>query len=243
MIRLTYFFILFFFAIISFVACSKSVHEVKQERNMQEIEANLKPYTALKEHLLTEYKKMPQKDKMKLSSSLSKMRKKVDEDGRVTWYRDRSTPNPLEKTGILLYIGQFHDTLLKPNIRLCVQYSGSNWLFVRSFSVYVDGFRYYFPSVEWKHGNADGKVWEVYDECLQLSELYGNQYNIMKSIIASKKAVLRFEGEYGHRDYTITAKDKAAMQHVLDAYMVLLSESKGIASLQKYYFVSLKKIV
>jgi len=239
MIRLNCFFILLFSTLISFAACSKSGHEVKQERNVREIEANLKPYTALKEYLLTEYNKMPQKDKKSLSFSLSKMRKKVDEAGRVTWYRDKSTPNPLEKTGILLYIGQFHDTMLKPNIRLCVQYSGSNWLFVRSFSVYVDGFRYYFPSVEWKHRNADGKVWEVYDECLQLSELYGNQYNTMKSIIASKKAVLRFEGEYGHRDYTITAKDKIAMHHVLDAYMVLLAESKGIASLQKYYFAGL----
>lgn len=168
--------------------------------------------TALTRHEEAERVKKQQEER-RLASALQKMSKKTDKIESVDWYRDKSSPAYNNQNGFFLYIGK--GSTSAPWLRLRIQYFADDWLFIESFSVVADGQRFERGRVKFERDH-DSKIWEWYDENLTDADL-----QMIKALIASKEAVIRFNGRQYQKDKTITASQKAALQNALDAYKAL----------------------
>jgi len=116
--------------------------------------------------------------------------------------------------------------MARPWLRLKIRYYGSDWLFVESFFVVVDGERFDKAYAEFERDHGGGDVWEWYDESPTAKDL-----EMIKKIISSKKATIRFVGRQYHRDHVIDTNEKRALQSVLDAYEAL---AEGSSSRETY---------
>jgi hypothetical protein len=152
-------------------------------------------------------------DERRLAASLSKMRTSVDKIEGVTWYRDRSTPRFTNYNSFHLYLGkQSHG---EPWLRFRVQYNADDWLFIEPFVVVADGQRFEYDPAEFAR-DSSSEIWEWYDETASPRDLA-----MIRAVISSKEAVIRFNGKQYRKDRSITASEKRALQNVLDAYQVL----------------------
>lgn len=143
------------------------------------------------------------------------MTKKIDKLEHITWYQDRST-HPYESS-FHLYFAERDGTV--SNLRLKLRYYADDWLFIEGFTVYADGQRFEYPNVPFERDNGSGSIWEWHDDLVDSRDL-----TMIKAVIASKEAVVRYHGRQYQADRKITANQKAALQNVLDAYKAL-SES------------------
>jgi hypothetical protein len=168
---------------------------------------------AAEQKRLQEERRQKEQEEGRLAAALSKMHKKVDQIENVTWYRDQSSPRFSNYNGFFLYVGK--KPAGDPWLRLRVQYNADTWLFIESFLVVADGRRFEYNSAKFDRDNSS-EIWEWYDENADTSDL-----EMIRAIIESKSAVIRFNGRQYRRDRTITAAEKAALKNVLDAYKVL----------------------
>ena len=151
-----------------------------------------------------------------LAASMSQMRTQKDEVEGITWYNDKTTPQYDSTNNLHLYIGQKSPTNVW--LRLRIRYTDDDWLFIRRYTLNVDGTNYTLePSyTDVERDNSGGKIWEWYD--INPSE---NNLKMIDAIIASSKTILRCEGRQYHEDRIISAGEKKALQNVLYAYKYL----------------------
>ena len=133
-----------------------------------------------------------------------------DELEGITWYKAKLDKRQY-KTRIVTYFGKQKSG--SPWHRMKIRYYADDWLFISSFFVVVDGKRYTFKKVDFERDNGSGSIWEWNDRPVKKKELI-----MLKHIIDSDSAVVRFQGKLYHADYTITRDEKLAIQHVLDAF-------------------------
>jgi len=173
--------------------------------------------TALAESALAKYEEVErarkQQEEKRMATALQRMKKNTDKIEGVDWYRDKSSPAYNNQNGFFLYAGKRDAG--SPWLRLRIQYHGDDWLFIESFIVVADGQRFERGPVRFERDH-DSMVWEWYDENLSDADL-----QMIKAIIASKEAVIRFNGRQYRKDKEITASQKAALQNVLYAYKAL----------------------
>lgn len=145
-------------------------------------------------------------------AALAQMRISKDEVKATTWYEDKSSPKYVNANGFYLSIGTGKG--YTPTLRLKIQYYGDDWLFIDSYFFNVDGKT---KSIDPGYGDIetdnDSKVWEWFD-----TEPNKGEVELIKSIIKSKKAVMRLEGTKYYKDVTISATQKKALQRVLTVY-------------------------
>jgi hypothetical protein len=150
----------------------------------------------------------------RLASALRAMVKDTDKVEGIDWYRDKSSPQYNNQNGFFLYIGK--KAAGNPFLRLRVQYYADDWLFIESFIVVADGQRFDRVGTKFERDNASGDIWEWYDEAALAADV-----EMIRAVIASKDALIRFMGSQYHRDKPITAAQKAALGNVLSAYEAL----------------------
>jgi hypothetical protein len=145
-------------------------------------------------------------------SAVSQMRITKDTVKGITWYEDKSSPRYLNSNGFFLYTGTSKG--YKPSLRLKIQFYGDDWLFIEKYFFNVDGKT---DSIDPGYGDIetdnDTKVWEWFDTSPNESEV-----SLIKSIIKSKKAVMRLEGSKYYKDVVISSAQKAALKRVLAVY-------------------------
>jgi hypothetical protein len=155
-------------------------------------------------------------EKKKLAEATKKMRKQYDEVQDVTWYYDKTTPSYADVNNFHLYIGKKGNGI--PWLRLNIQYSDEDWLFINQYVIKVDDQAYEitpkYGEVESDHGGGD--IWEWYD-----TPVNNHTYKIIKAIISSNKTIIRSHGDQYYDDRVISDKEKTALQNVLDAYKAL----------------------
>ena len=145
-------------------------------------------------------------------SALSQMRVEKDEVKGITWYRDKTSPQYVNLNGFYLYIGAGKG--FTPTLRLKIQYYGEDWLFIEQYFFNVDGkTKVIKPSYGDVERDNDSKVWEWFDTTPNDSEVA-----LIKSIIKSKKAVMRLEGSKYYKDVVISSTQKAALKRALTVY-------------------------
>lgn len=192
-------------------------------REFNDDEINQLSKTALARHEEAERVKKAQRDEAenirkaqeerRFAAALQRMSKKTDKIEGIDWYRDKSSPIYNNQNGFFIYIGKRGSEA--PWLRLRIQYYAEDWLFIESFIVVADGRRFERNGVGFERDN-DSKIWEWYDESLSQSDL-----TMIRAVVNSKEAVIRFNGRQYRNDKTITAAQKAALQNVLDAFKAL----------------------
>jgi hypothetical protein len=154
---------------------------------------------------------------------LKKMVIDYDEFSDRTTYQDSTSPSTVDDNGIYLSIFA-HDHKKKPAfISLKIRYYADKWLFIQSYSFSIDGERYSFTPIKVFRDN-DEQIWERSADVLD-----ANIYKIVKAIIKSKTAKIRFNGTESIDDREITDEEKQAMKNVLDAYKELGGDFSFIA--------------
>lgn len=151
------------------------------------------------------------KEEQRIASSLKQMKKNADKIEGVDWFRDKSSPAYNNRNAFYIYFGK-RSGASTPWLRLRIQYYGDDWLFINSYIVVADGKRFEKNNAEFERDN-DSEIWEWYDESLSDSDI-----EMIRAVIASKEATIRFIGRQYRKDKPITAAQKTAMRNVLDAY-------------------------
>jgi hypothetical protein len=151
-------------------------------------------------------------------SALAQMRTEKDKFTGITWYRDKSSPRYINTNGFFLYLGTKKG--YTPSLRLKIQYYGSDWLFIEKYLFKVDGKTY---EIKPRYGDVkkdnDSKVWEWFDTSPNKGEI-----ELLKSIVKSKKAIMRIEGSKYYKDVTISSTQKNALGRVLILYEALAAK-------------------
>ncbi|UHA72839.1 hypothetical protein [Paenibacillus sp. 481] len=160
--------------------------------------------------------------KQALAIATSKMKKMVDEVTGYTSYQDKSSPTSAAKNSIhLFFLKRDKDRAYELYTR--IQHSGSMTVGLDEVEIRADG-KYFSISVvpeEVKRNynfveivDQSGVPWEQYDSPVS----WYMDLDMIHAIISSKKAIMRYKGRSLHVDRTITAAEKKAMRHVMDAF-------------------------
>lgn len=151
-------------------------------------------------------------EKKRLADASQKMRLKTDEVTGVTWYKDKTTTTYVNVNSIHLYFGKKEGS--SPFLRLVIQYTGENWVFVDSYAIKADDQSF---TISPKYGEVerdnDTKVWEWYDTSVSSAEAA-----MLNAIIESDKVIIRHQGDTKHYDHIVTKAEKQAMKNVIDAF-------------------------
>lgn len=144
-------------------------------------------------------------------SAVSALRQDKDEFKGITWYESRLTPNYRNANAFFIYFGTSNGSKLP--LRLVLQYYSSEWLFIESAQVNVDGQISDLNLSNWERDN-NSDIWEWSDEPLE-------NRSLIESIIKSKSAVIRLNGRQYYDTRTISQSQKIALKQVLKAYDLL----------------------
>ena len=155
-----------------------------------------------------------------ISLATEKMHTSTDDIEGVTWYQDYShyiSKDSLitySQTRVYLYVGLFKETK-NVKLRLVTQYAGDYWIFANSFIVVTDGKKFEKTNVEFRRF-GENTQFESYDKLVTIDDL-----EMIKSIIESRQATIRFKGIRSFKDHEITEREKQAMKNVLSAFEAL----------------------
>lgn len=112
-----------------------------------------------------------------------------------------------------LYIG-FNDR--KKWLRFKVEYYDNDWLFVNSYKVAADDYRWQSPKMDFERDHSSGSVWEWSD--LAASEKH---IEVAKALANSKKSIIRFQGDQYYSDKLIQDDQKEGINNILKLFKLM----------------------
>jgi len=166
---------------------------------------------SLEEALITNFEK-----------KLGKLKKNYDKvEGNTWYYHSHQKLGPSAD----LYLGQ--DDKGHMWLRLRGEFSSQyGWLFVDRILAWYDG-----QKVQLLAGKFERKSASIVREWKDVSPT-NSQVSTMMALANAKEAILRFEGNKGTRDFTLTSKDKQAILDILEVYEAY-EELKSLGILTK----------
>jgi hypothetical protein len=157
-------------------------------------------------------------EEQRLAQALSKVHKRVDSMRDLTFYYANGTSHYVnESSAVLLYIVK--PAAGPPSLRFTIRYVADDWLFVQGYTIKADDEPFEIDASGYndvERDNGSGGIWEWYDVVAGSTER-----EIAEALTKSDHAVIRYQGRQYYRDRTISAGEKRAIRHVLDAYQVL----------------------
>lgn len=141
-------------------------------------------------------------------SALKSFRKSKDEFEGTTFYKDDRAPAYANRNFIYPYIGQKGDQYW---LRLRLQYTADDWLFINHAIFLVDGEKYTITG-NWERDNST-VIWEWLDMPVDRREKM-----ILEQIANSESAKVRYVGDKYHDDRTLTAREKSIIKKTLEVY-------------------------
>jgi hypothetical protein len=185
------------------------------------LEKNMVGYTALSNIRpdAEQYSSKREKYKSLLEESrrsvLKRFRTQTDDFSGITFYTHQNIPKYIDtRSYVALYLGKRDGE--PPFLRLKVNYTSDNWLFIETAEANIDGEFLSIPASEWQRDN-DSEIWEWIDVLAS-----GQYLELAKKIAVSEKTVIRFNGQQYHDNYIVKNEDKEAIRDALLAYDVLL---------------------
>lgn len=153
------------------------------------------------------------KRKQLLEKTSKKLRQKYDDIQAITYFYDKTTPISNRCNNIHLYFGKDNNDAV--GLRLRIRYTGSNWLFIDSYTIKTDDdvFEINTSYGNVKRDNGYSGIWEWYDTVVDANTLL-----IIQAIISSKTVKIRYIGQQYHYDRIVSNSEKIALKNVLDAY-------------------------
>lgn len=176
----------------------------------------------------------------KLKSQLSKLKLIGDNFSETNTYYANTVPSDNQywfinvRSLLLPFIIQNGDDY---NLGVIVNYFGYDWLFIENVIIKVDG-EFYDPynvvEANFNREVCDGGYVSESDSkiiaTLNNEAILNQYYGILLKICESDEAIVRFKGDKGTEDLTISKKDKIAIRQVLDAWETIV-KIKNISEL------------
>ena len=164
--------------------------------------------------------RIKQAEAARLKNSLKSMMIRKDKVEGITWYTPYKSlvwHSYIKSYGgteapISLYIGKRST----PWLRMKLYYNSGDWLFVKKVIAFVDGVKLDLTFGEFERDHAGGEIWEWSD--VSPTEL---DLTVVKRIIDSKEAIIRFYGNKYYNDKVVEKRHKQALQDALDAFKLL----------------------
>jgi len=151
--------------------------------------------------------------------AVTKLTRSEDRIEGITWYKHPNQPNYLNiRSTVYLYIGKKGEAI-RPWLRMQVQYTSSDWLFVERVFAWHDGTKELLIDGPFER-DSNTTIWEWIDVAPSDSQI-----KTLRALADSEESILRFEGAQYRRDVTLRANDKQALREVLLAYEVMSAGS------------------
>lgn len=145
-------------------------------------------------------------------AAVSRLRKNEDRVEGIIWYQHPNAPRYLNsRSTAYLYIGRRGETG-RPWLRMKVQYTASDWLFVNKVTAWHDGIKEPLIDGRFERDN-NSTIWEWMDVSPD-----DYQIEVLRSLANADEAILRFQGTQYRRDIKLSAKDKKAIREILAAF-------------------------
>lgn len=158
---------------------------------------------------IVERTKKEEEARLALDRATRNMKKNTDEIKGITWITHKNAP-VLGKY-VSLYFGSSNGSAKNYPLRMKLQYSDDDWLFVRSVTVKADDKVYELGSMDFQRDNGSGTIWEWVD--LPVEDLA-----MVSHWMSAAKVVVRFNGDKYYDDLTLTAGQRTQMREVFDAW-------------------------
>lgn len=138
----------------------------------------------------------------------------IQEDEIERKYFIRPSPSLMKgKSDANVYIG--YDGK-EPWLRFYLRYYGDDWLFVRSFIIAADEFRWQSPPHDFKRDHSGGNVWEWLDISAGKQEI-----ELARALASAKKATIRLQGKQYYRDVTLTPEQQERIKRGLELFEMM----------------------
>lgn len=174
-----------------------------------------------KRKLEEQIKKEQEEKERNINKALSNLVFEYNEFSDATYYRDKSSPGYVNRNGFFLtfsHSGKKGES--KPRtIYLKIQYHSDDWLFINDYQFAIDGKNYSLSpeKIERDHGEG-GMIWEWCSINLNYNK---DAFAIVKAIINSRTAKIRFNGSQYYDVKVISSSEKSALKNVLLAFEAL----------------------
>ncbi|WP_303208609.1 hypothetical protein [Bacteroides oleiciplenus] len=133
-------------------------------------------------------------------------------DDRV-WVEPKDAPKYLNRNGIYCYFQTNNDKA--SNLRLKIQYTADDWLFIRYYVFSIDGMVYeYRPDdIETDHKST---IWEWAD-----NQVTSFDQSLITALMMAKSAKIRYVGRQYNKDRAITAQQLLSIKRTVQLYRAM----------------------
>jgi hypothetical protein len=148
---------------------------------------------------------------------LGKLIKRYDEVEKTSFYFDPAVPMKGVGNYFGLYIVQGKEG--PPRLRWKFMYTASDWLFIESMTISVDGEKLATIPIgpaDIERDNGGEEIWEWCDESVSDEMLPA-----FAKIARGKKVIVRYQGRQYFKDRTLSEKEKSAMLKMIQVYSQL----------------------
>lgn len=101
-------------------------------------------------------------------------------------------------------------------LRFKVKYYGDDWLFVSSYKVAADDYRWQSPKMDFERDHSSGSVWEWIDVSANKQEIA-----VAKALASAQKATIRFQGNQYYSDKHLQDDQKDAIRKILKLFSLM----------------------
>ena len=147
------------------------------------------------------------KNQGQIADLLSTLTIKYDDFSRTTLIYSPRYHNKTSSFGIHI---KAHNNL-NFDARLIARYESTKWLFIDSFSVAADNYRWHSAkNLNFNRDNGSGKIWEWLSVNINKSNIV-----MLKELSASNNSKIRFHGKQYFDDYTLTKEQKSDLGNLI----------------------------
>lgn len=133
-------------------------------------------------------------------------------DDRV-WVEPKDKPLYIDVNAIFCYFQTNNNKA--SNLRLKIQYTADDWLFIRSYKFSIDGMAFDYRPDDIKRDNSSN-IWEWAD-----NQITAFDQSLITALMMAKSAKIRYVGEQYHKDRNITSQQLLSIKRTVQLYRAM----------------------
>lgn len=138
---------------------------------------------------------------------------KTDEFTKVIWVEPKTAPKYLNRNHVYCYFAVKDEEAY--NLRLKIQYTADNWLFIQKYIFNVDGWSFDYNPSEIKRDN-NSTIWEWSDDKVTMFD-----QSLVDALVIGEKAKIRFVGQQYNKDRDLTQQELLSIQRTIQLYRAM----------------------
>lgn len=130
------------------------------------------------------------------------------------WVEPKNAPKYIDVNSVYMYFQMVNGKA--SNLRLKIQYTADDWLFIRKYVFNCDGFPIEYIPDDVKRDNKNGYIWEWSDQGMTKFES-----SLVNTIYTSKSIKVKFDGSQYYKVRTLSQKEISYLQKTIKFYREL----------------------